>query len=530
MIANRSSNNHKAKDFPLGFPWLNTNGPVSIQGLKGYVTVLDFWTYCCINCMHTLPTLARLEKKYHGQPVAFIGVHSAKYFNEQQAKNVKEAIARYEIGHPVVVDQEMQIWRSYNVSAWPTIVIVDPKGNIVYHQAGEGQYDELDDVISILLEQHRAAGTLSKNPLAINPSPASSSSSPLPQQQLKLPKPLLSYPGKLAFSPDGSLLAISDSNHNRVLIVDAHQGNIIHQVGGLSQGLLDGNFEQAHFFRPQGLAWGLANNIYVADTENHAIREINIAEKTVKTLAGNGMQGAWISGARAGKDVSLSSPWDIVYYSGGFLFIAMAGLHQIWAYHISSGQIGPFAGSGYENIVDGSFADSQFAQPSGLSLYGNNFLVVADSETSAIRLLDMRKKTVQTVVGEGLFEFGSVDGPLAQARLQHPLGVHCNGNKIYVADTYNHALRLIDLDVQNVSTLIGSVNIGGGGGEKKAVCQVDDPSSSSCILPCLFEPSDVKQKGDVLYIADTNNHCIRTLDLRRNDTMILGTFEITEKK
>jgi thiol-disulfide isomerase/thioredoxin len=135
-MAGNVSSSHKAQEFSKGFAWLNTEKPLSMEGLKGHVVVLDFWTYCCINCMHTLPTIDWLEKKYRGQPVVFIGVHSAKFFNEQQAQNVQEAVGRYEIGHPVVVDQEMKIWRSYNVTAWPTIVIVDPKGNVVYQQAG----------------------------------------------------------------------------------------------------------------------------------------------------------------------------------------------------------------------------------------------------------------------------------------------------------------------------------------------------------------------------------------------------------
>ncbi|AIC14192.1 NHL repeat-containing protein [Nitrososphaera viennensis EN76] len=498
-----SSSNYKAQEFPEGFAWLNAEKPLSMAGLKGHVVVLDFWTYCCINCMHTLPTLDWLEKKYRGQPVVFIGVHSAKFFNEQQAQNVQEAIGRYEIGHPVVVDQEMKIWRSYGVTAWPTIVIVDPKCNVVYQQAGEGQRDELDDVIGVLLERHRAAGTLAKEPIEIGH----------PKQAQKR---VLSYPGKLAFSPDGRMLAISDSNHNRVLVVDIESGNLVHKVGGTARDLRDGSFEEARFFRPQGLAWAGDRIIYVADTENHALREIDISAKTVRTLAGDGRQGAWISGAQDGKMTQLSSPWDLAY-SDGFLFIAMAGLHQIWAYHIESGKIGPFAGSGYENIVDGSFSEAQFAQPSGLSIYGN-FLLVADSEVSAVRLLDFSKKTVQTVVGEGLFEFGFKDGPLAWARLQHPLGVHCAGNKIYVADTYNHAVRLIDLDTQQVSTVVGRA----AADKAMMMCRIDDPA---CDTLGLFEPSDVKQKGNTLYIADTNNHLVRMFDL---DKMVLKTLAIKE--
>lgn len=494
---------HKAQEFPIGFTWLNTERPLPMNDSKGHVVVLDFWTYCCINCMHTLPTLEWLEKKYRNEPVVFIGVHSAKFLNEQQVQNVQEAINRYEINHPVVVDQEMKIWQSYNVTAWPTIVIVDPKGNIVYQKAGEGQRDELDDIISVLLDQHRATATLAKEPIVKgHPKPTSTR--------------ILSYPGKLAFSPDGTLLAISDSNNNRVIIVDAPSGRIFHKVGGIERGLRDGGFEEACFFRPQGLTWADNKTIYVADTENHALRKIDISTKTVRTLAGDGRQGIWVSGAQDGTMTRLSSPWDIAYLDG-FLFVAMAGLHQIWAYHVDSGKIGPFAGSGYENIVDGTFAEAQFAQPSGISIF-SHFLLVADSEVSAVRLLDFKKKAVRTIVGKGLFEFGYKDGPLAAAKLQHPLGVHCAGNKIYVADTYNHAVRLIDLDKQEVMTVIGKA------GKSSMMCKLDDPA---CETLGLFEPSDVKQRENVLYIADTNNHLVRTFDL---DKMVLKTFDIKEEE
>ncbi len=492
---------HKAQEFPAEFSWLNTTKPLSMKDLKGNVVVLDFWTYCCINCMHTLPTLAWLEEKYRHEPVVFIGVHSAKFLNEQQVQNVQEAVNRYEIGHPVVVDQDTKIWRSYNVSAWPTIIIIDPKGNVVYQRAGEGQRDELDDIIGVLLDQHRPTTTLAKESLVIR------------RQQPILTR-ILSYPGKLAFSPDGTLLAISDSNHNRVLIVNALDGKIFFKVGGTERGLRDGGFEEACFFRPQGLTWSDNKTIFLADTENHALRKINVSTKTVSTLAGDGTQGMWVSGAQDGKTTRLSSPWDIAYLDG-FLFIAMAGLHQIWAYHIDSCKIGPFAGSGYENIIDGTFTESQFAQPSGISSFGH-FLVVADSEVSAIRLLDFDKRLVQTMVGQGLFEFGFKDGPLATARFQHPLGVHCAGNKIYVADTYNHAVRLIDLDKQTVMTLIGNA------GQSSIMCKPDDPA---CETLGLFEPSDIKQRENVLYIADTNNHLIRTFDL---DKMVLKTFDLIE--
>lgn len=212
----------------------------------------------------------------------------------------------------------------------------------------------------------------------------------------------------------------------------------------------------------------------------------------------------------------MSSPWDLAHDGGGgFIFIAMAGLHQVWAYHIQSGKIGPFAGSGYENIVDGQLGEAQFAQPSGLSIFAN-YLFVADSEVSAVRRIDLKRKVVETAVGKGLFVFGYKDGRIDEARLQHPLGVTCEGNKIYVADTYNHAIRLIDLVEQQVSTLVGKPEM------KTAVCNIDDPA---CDTLGLYEPSDVKIRNNALYIADTNNHLIRIFDL---DKKVLRTLPVRE--
>ncbi len=246
----------KAVEFPADSVWLNIDKPLAIKDLRGQIVVLDFWTYCCINCIHTIPDLEWIENKYSDQPVVIIGVHSAKYQNEQDPENIQEAIGRYEVGHPVVVDADMRIWRSYGVSGWPTIMVIDPKGNIVYHQSGEGQRDNIDDVIGVILERSRQQGVLAK--------------SPIPQTRPSSAKRTLSYPGKLSLSTDGKAIAICDSNHNRILIVDTGSGRISAKIGNGTRGLCDGGYSDAMFYRPQGVAW-VQDEIYVADTENHAL-------------------------------------------------------------------------------------------------------------------------------------------------------------------------------------------------------------------------------------------------------------------
>jgi thiol-disulfide isomerase/thioredoxin len=483
----------KAPDFPEGFEWINTEESLNLSKLKGHIVVLDFWTYCCINCMHTLPVLAQLEKKYEEKPVVFIGVHSAKFTTEQVAENVEAAVNRYEIAHPVIVDKKMRIWSAFGANAWPTIVIIDPNGTIVYKQAGEGQKEAIEDVIEVLLQRHAEKGTLAKVPL---------------RPKTKKPKNshTLSFPGKLAISESGRL-AVSDSNHNRVLVVDL-AGKIQHVVGSGQAGLTDGSFESCRLFRPQGVAW-MGKKLYVADTENHAIREIDFDKKSVNTVAGTGKQGPWVSAGGSGTAVSISSPWDVAC-TDNLVYIAMAGNHQIWTYDTKTKTLAPFAGSGHENIIDGPARQAQLAQPSGLSISGNT-LYFADSETSSIRKLDLSEKQVGTIVGHGLFEFGHKDGTVDEALFQHPLGLCAIGDTIFVADTYNSAIRVIDQKGKTVYTLIGK--------ENNTACLPDKPH---CDILGLYEPADVEFYNDKLYIADTNNHLIRVFDLKTNSLQTLN--------
>src|SRR5262245_10448966 len=132
-----------APDFPLGMEWLNTEKSVSLRDLRGKIVLLDFWTYCCINCMHIIPDLKKLEAKYANQLVV-IGVHSAKFLNEKGAEQIRQAILRYEIEHPVVNDKDFEVWQSYTARAWPTLVLINPKGKVVGSHSGEGAFDAFD--------------------------------------------------------------------------------------------------------------------------------------------------------------------------------------------------------------------------------------------------------------------------------------------------------------------------------------------------------------------------------------------------
>src|SRR5215475_7196021 len=133
----------RAPEITGGRGWLNTDKPLSLAALKGKVVLLDFWTYGCINCIHIIPDLKKLEAKYPNQLVV-IGVHSAKFLNEKGTENIRQAILRYEIEHPVVNDKDFEIWQSYTARSWPTLVLINPKGKEVGRHSGEGIYDIFD--------------------------------------------------------------------------------------------------------------------------------------------------------------------------------------------------------------------------------------------------------------------------------------------------------------------------------------------------------------------------------------------------
>jgi len=472
----------KAPSLEGGVGWLNTSGEIAMQDLRGKVVLLDFWTYCCINCMHVLPDLEYLEKKYDKELVV-IGVHSAKFDNEQETENIREAIISYEIEHPVINDANMTVWQKFGVRAWPTVVLIDPEGNYCGYLSGEGNREILDQVIGDLVEYHQFKGTLDRTPVDF-----------ALEKEKQKPTPL-KYPGKILADADNDRLYISDSNHNRI-VVTTLEGKLIEIIGDGQIGLKDGDYQSARFDHPQGME--LVNGtLYVADTENHAIRTVNLKAKTVSTLAGTGEQARIrVSGGPLAV-TALNSPWALCHVDGT-LFIAMAGPHQIWSHDLGSQRIAVFSGTGREDITDGKHDSSAFAQTSGMTTDGK-FIYVCDSEGSSIRKIDTDPLgKVTTIVGahdlprgRSLFEFGDVDAVGEEARLQHPLGIVYDDGNLFVADTYNHKIKQINLETRQSSSWLGSGERGSG----------LDPVQFS-------EPSGLALVGDKLFIADTNNHRI----------------------
>jgi thiol-disulfide isomerase/thioredoxin len=481
-----------APELEGGVGWLNTDKPVTLKDLRGRIVVLDFWTLCCINCIHTLPDLARIEAQYPNV-VVVIGVHSPKFENEKKTSSIFKAILRYEIGHPVVNDADHKIWRAYGVRSWPTLGLIDPDGNIVRGYSGEGNYEQLNKDIQTLIKQYK--GKLKNVPIEFN------------LAREKDVKPIY-FPGKVLADAASKRIFIADSTNHRIVITDL-EGKKIAIAGSGKEGIKDGKFAEARFSDPQGMCLDDAGDtLYVADRKNHSIRALDLKNETVTRVAGTGHQ----SHSRVAGDslkTGLNSPWDLIWINKR-IFIAMAGHHQIWAFDPARKVISPYAGSGYEDLRDGPLLgadprfNSAFAQPSGLATDGKR-LFVADSEISAIRALPLpgNKGTVHTIVGEGLFEFGDKNGKGNDVRLQHALGVAYADGKLFVADTYNSKIKLIDPVERTCDTYLGD-------GEAKT----------------FDEPGGVSISGGKMYIADTNNHRIQVVDMKTKAITTLALQDV----
>lgn len=428
--------------------------------------------------------MRRLHEQFRDELV-IIGVHSAKFPSEKLTDNIREAVLRHDIRHPVVNDAGFEIWNQYGVRAWPTVVLIDPAGNLIAIQPGEVEAEAFTLVIQELISEFDQTGELDRRPLDLRP------------EMLSEPARPLNYPSKLLLSSDGRLF-VADTGHHRILEVQLkanNVGEIIRVFGAGKPGLKDGSAAEAMFQNPHGMALD-GDALYVADTDNHTIRAIDLESGMVRTVAGTGEKGRGLLGGSP-TEIPLRSPWAL-WAEDSVLFIAMAGSHQIWGL-VDEERLGIFAGDGREALVDGPTDRASFNQPSDLAL-GMGHLFIADSEASAIRVISLdTEPRVMTLIGQGLFEFGDVDGVGGEVRLQHPTGLAFADGMVYIADSYNHKIKRLDPTTGHVETLVGTGQPGLAGG--------------SFSQGELFEPEGVALHDSKLYIADTNNHLVRIADL-----------------
>ncbi len=421
----------------VGRRWLNTGSrDVTLAELRGRVVLLDFWTFCCVNCLHVLDELRPLEEEFP-EELVIIGVHSPKFEHEGEPAAVEAAVERYAVHHPVLDDPDLVTWQAYTARAWPTLVVVDPEGYVVASMSGEGHGPGLTTLVRDLLAEHAAKGTLRQGRSAYVPPPP--------------PASALRFPGKVAALPDGSFL-VSDTTHHEVVHLEPDLTTERRRWGG------PGVFDE-----PQGLlllppeeAVRLGYDLLVADSVNHQVAAVSLSDNVIRVVAGSGMPLRRREGGGPALEQDLSTPWDLAWWRGQVV-VAMAGVHQLWSLrldpHPALSTMTVLAGTTQEGLRDGTGADAWLAQPSGLATSADGERVwVADAETSALRSLD--EGGLSTRVGTGLFDFGHRDGPAGQALMQHPLGVaELPDGTVAVCDTYNGAVRRYDPLRDEVTTL-----------------------------------------------------------------------------
>lgn len=502
-----------APEFPADYDWFNVSRPLSMAGdLRGKIVLLDFWTQGCINCIHIIPDLHRLEQEYPDELVV-VAVHWAKFPSERTSEAVREAVRRYGRQHPIVNDDQELLRQAYGVRKWPTVVVIDPKGRVVGQYASEGVYSALEPAISTMAAEYGHNGDIDPRPLGdlLAVAPA-------------LPT-VLSFPGKVLADEAGDRLFIADTGRHRVLVATL-DGALVDVIGAGTEGQRDGEFGEAAFRRPQGMALGGNGHIlYIADRENHLIRAADLRTRQVTTVAGTGEPVTRFEPGRA-TDVAIASPWDL-HTQGDLLFIAGAGRHQIWVLNLSSGSIETFAGTAAEGLDDGHRLAATLSQPSGLASHAG-LLYFTDPEASAVRQISLGLDgELTTLVGKHLFVWGDEVGDFSDTLLQHAIGIeHVPASSLdessdssrlgllYIADTYNHRIKVLDLATMTSRLAVGDGTAGlrDGVGEDAQ----------------LAEPSGLSATSTTLYVADTNNHRVRVLDLATGElgTLALSNLEI----
>ncbi len=430
--------------------WLNVTRPLSEADMKGRLVLLDFWTYGCVNCMQIIPDLKNLETKF-GDNLLIIGVHSAKFKGEQANARILSAAKRFGLEHPVINDSDFAVWKSFQVEAWPTLVLLGANGQELSRYEGEGHLKSLDADIS------KNIGSTTKHNTSVE--------SLIAKEQKKS---ILSFPARI--KKYGDLFYIADAGNSRIIAVDK---------GGKIVKTFDG------FHSPRGFAVMNEKTLYVADTGAHSLTSVDIESGKRENLGGDGTRGnVW------------ASPWDVAVTANGDLVIAMAGTHQLQQYNVANKSLSVFAGNGREAIKDDDAEDAELAQPSGLSVASDGSVYFVDAESSSLRVV--KDGQVKTLIGTGLFDFGLKDGTYPTAQMQHAQGLFVKGDLVYLADTYNNAVRTYDIKTGQLLTIKTN-------GEK------------------LNEPGSIWVGDDFALVADTNNNRILRLDLKSG---MLSVFKV----
>lgn len=474
--------------------FINLEKPISKADLKDRVILLNFFTYDCTACIRVLPQIKELEKNL-GNKLTVISIHSGKFDNQKDRNSIVKAVLRHDITHTVIDDSDLKIWNSFDVKSWPTLILIDPRGNIKKTYIGEKEAENLSDDVKKLVGKFRYG--LNRNAL------------PILLEKNKIAKRVLNFPTKIEYAKNFTFKAhnapaffIANSGQNNILVASL-TGEIIMQIGAKQGGFRDGNFEEAAFNMPEGMLYD-SGKLYVADSGNHAIRVVDFKNQTVKTIAGTGHKGNAILGENLdATDVELASPTDIEFYpSAQKIAIANSGTNQILQLDVAQHKISTLAGNGDEGIDDGKYPQNSLAQTADMAVFGGKLYFV-DSESSSLRVLE-KDGAIKTLIGKGLFDFGFKNGKKNDALMQHPLGLTVDDTGIYIVDSFNHAIRKYDVSSGELTTVLGGKKGDAIGGNTK----FDEPEGIISVL-------------DRFYIVDSNNNRVVALNRGKYNSEIL---------
>ena len=462
--------------------------------------------------MHIIPELKKIEAAWPNDLVV-IGVHSAKFAEEKNTKIITQAVLRYGIEHPVINDSDFTVWKSFGIQAWPSLVLIDPEGYAVWGHSGEVTFEQLNNLLKPAVAYYRKMGLLDEKPLVFEPESKRAAHTPL------------RFPGKVLADEAGNRLFIADSGHNRIVIARL-DGTLLDTIGDGRRGQSDGDYAQAQFNSPQGMALN-GDMLYVADTENHLIRKIDLGKETgnhhCRHRASKPRCPALCRIGKTAKNrikqpLGALDPRKLPLHRHGRIAPNMENaLERNCHRRLCRQRRGRYCRRPACTRKPYQTGFASFAQPSGLASDGI-WLYVADAEGSSIRAVPFdHNKKVRTVVGTAhlpdarLFTFGDVDGPAYQVKLQHPLGIVYHEGKLYIADTYNNKIKVVDPIHGDTQTLAGT----------GAADYSENP-------PAFNNPSGLSTAGGKLYVADTNNHAIRVIDLDKDNKV--STLEIAGLK
>ncbi|WP_242107366.1 redoxin domain-containing protein [Luteimonas aquatica] len=459
-----------APEFPGHLEWLNLAQPLRMAQLRGKVCALAFVNAGSAWCQQRLGDLANLRLR-HGDRLNVVAVHVPRFENERDPARIAPVLRRQKLEFPIAHDADWTLWQQYGIEAWPTVVLIDADGRLRQRWVGEGQLRELE-----------AALTELQNEVV----PRAREVDPFELRQLREPLLPLNHPAGLAL--DRGTLYIADSGHHRVLACDPG-GRVLRQFGSGGPGFIDGPMELSAFNRPRALCVH-HNNLYVADSGNHAVRRIDLQTGDVDTVCGAGRPGQPQPGVIADpRRVALDQPRAIAIDATGTMHIATAGDNRIWSLDLGRREIRLLAGSGRLDVIDGVGSAAAFAEPVALAAV-QQLLYVCDGAGSAIRSVNTRSGQVSTLLGQGPWEHGHVDGARGEGRLQHPQAIALapDAPVLWIADSGNDALR--------------SLRLGGG------------QLATTSLPHRLHAPAGLAVADGAVWISDTDAHAVLRLDLQ----------------